>query len=168
MRDMQLAIPLPTRAPIDYRQWLRYGSCLALLLALCAGLTALSGRQADTSEQLPGRELHQYRLSGGPFTLAGVSNNASGLTYNRDTRTLFAVINSPEQLLELDTDGNVRRSIALEGFEDTEGVTYIGNNYFAIIEERRRGIVLAEVTEQTICLSRARQRRLSLPAGNGK
>lgn len=166
MSNLQFTILLPTRAGFNYPQWLGRGSWLVLLFVLCVGLAILSGHYAGTSEQLQGRKLHQYSLSGGPFSLMGVSKNASGLTYNRDTGTLFAVINAPEQLLELDTDGNVLRTIPLAGFEDTEGVAHIGNNHFAIIEERRRGVVLVEVTAQTTQLDLAGQRRLSLPSGD--
>jgi uncharacterized protein YjiK len=72
-----------------------------------------------------------------PTTLNGINKNLSGLTWNAETETLFAATNDPEFVYELSTGGEVLRSIKLQDFKDTEGITHIQSNLFAIVEERR-------------------------------
>lgn len=107
--------------------------------------------------------LHRYVSYSPPVTIAGVYNNASGLTYNPQTNTLFAVINNPEKIVEIDAQGNTLRQVLLEGFEDTEAITYLGNGDYAVVEERRRSIVIAHISFDTRVLKRSEQRSLSLP-----
>lgn len=98
-----------------------------------------------------------------PIVLKDVHNNASGLTYNQNTNTLFAAINNPEAIIELDTQGNILRRIPLEGFEDTEAITYLGDNRYAIAEERKRSIIIVNITADTTTLLRSNQRSIALP-----
>ncbi len=111
--------------------------------------------------------LYGYQLRGIPTVLEGVTDNASGLTYNPETDSLFAVTNNPEQLFEINLDGQVLRKIPLHGFEDTEDVTYVGNGQLAILEERRRTIVIVDVRPDTISLTLENQRQFRMPAGDG-
>lgn len=115
----------------------------------------------------PSRSLHHYSLSKPPAVLGNITDNASGLTYNKDTDTLFAVINNPEQLVELDKAGHTLRTIPLKGFEDTEGIAYVGNNQFVILEKRRCNIVLVDLSGNPSVLHRQHQRSLSLPQAAG-
>jgi uncharacterized protein YjiK len=134
------------------------------VLGSCAIAGLLSAQALNRNEaSSPGLKLDQYHLMGNPITLSGIADNASGLTYNHDNNTLFAIINNPEQLIELNADGKVLRRIQLQGFEDTEGLAYMGNNQFAIIEERKRTIVLVAVTTDTLSIARDNQRSLSMP-----
>lgn len=107
--------------------------------------------------------LHQYRSIQPPVVLKGVHNNASGLTYNHERNTLFLVINNPEEIIEIDVFGNTLRHVLLEGFEDTEAITYLGGNNYAIAEERRRSIVIVTIGASTERLIRSQQRSLTLP-----
>jgi len=107
--------------------------------------------------------LHQYENYYPPIVLTGIYNNASGLTYNTDTNTLFAIINNPEIIVEIDTEGNVLRDVSLEGFEDTEAITYIGNDDYVIVEERKRSIVIVNIIPSTKTIIRSQQRSLTLP-----
>ena len=147
---------------------------LTILLLFSPILTTLAAQFFDLSK-LPisskqnittGLQLSRYKLTGTPITLPGVTNNASGLTFNTDTGTLFAIINNPEQLIELNTKGEILRTIALKGFEDTEGLAYLGNQQFAIIEERKRAIIIVSITSQTITLELASQRSIALPVSS--
>jgi len=72
-----------------------------------------------------------------PTAVDGIPQNLSGLTWNAETGTLFAVTNEPEVAFELTPEGRVLRRIALRGFKDTEGITHIGGTLFALVEERR-------------------------------
>lgn len=135
------------------------------LLASCMIATSLLAADFNTSPSAtPGVKLNQYTLISAPIPLTGITDNASGLTFNTNSGTLFAVINNPEKLIELNIHGKVLRTIKLEGFEDTEGLAYLGDNQFAILEERKRAIVLISVTADTRTLSRHNQQSLSLPS----
>ena len=46
--------------------------------------------------------------------IQGLTRNASGLTFNTETGTLFTVINRPAQIAELTTDGRLLRVIPLD------------------------------------------------------
>ena len=77
----------------------------------------------------------------GPKKIDGVAENLSGITFSRDSKTLFAVLNAPTIVLELDTKGTVKRIIGLKFFDDTEGITWIRKNEFGVVEERKRNYV---------------------------
>lgn len=79
------------------------------------------------------------------LSISGISTELSGLTYNGNTGTLFSVNDSPTEVYELDLDGNMIRTIALNGFIDTEAICYLGNNKFAIVEERLGRIVIVDI-----------------------
>ncbi|MGR9100872.1 MAG: SdiA-regulated domain-containing protein, partial [Gammaproteobacteria bacterium] len=91
------------------------------------------------------RLLDGYVLSRGPVRLNGISGNASGLTYNPESGTLFLIQNKPENIDELDKNGNVLRKIKLPGFDDTEGIDHIGGNRFVLVEEYRGTVVVASI-----------------------
>lgn len=160
----------PKNSACSYLRIHKWSLTLTTLLLLCTTLTALAAKFLYHSE-LPissihnktGLQLSLYKLTGNPTIIPGVTNNASGLTFNADTGTLFAVINNPEQLIELNTKGEILRTIALNGFEDTEGITYLGNQQFAIIEERKRAIILVSINPQTEVLELTLQRSLAFP-----
>jgi uncharacterized protein YjiK len=107
--------------------------------------------------------LEQYQLAGDPIEITAVTNNASGLTYNPDTNTLFAVINDPEMILEMNLQGDVLRQITTTGFKDTEGLTYLGEGRFALTEESRRSIVFIDSLEGVENLERNSFRSIAVP-----
>ncbi len=84
--------------------------------------------------------LGNYVMDIGPVSVPG-TGDLSGLAYNENTNTLFGIDNDTNSIFELDTDGTVLRTITLTGFDDTEAITYMGNDLFAIAEERRGRIV---------------------------
>ncbi|OUS07714.1 hypothetical protein A9Q81_01145 [Gammaproteobacteria bacterium 42_54_T18] len=133
-------------------------SFLILILVFSPSTTSLAVLASTDS-----LNLHQYRSFRPPVVLKGVHNNASGLTYNHEKNTLFLVINNPEKIIEIDVLGNELRHILLEGFEDTEAITYLGRNNYAIAEERRRSIVIVKIDANTDRLIRSQQRSLTLP-----
>jgi len=63
---------------------------------------------------------------------------ASGLTYNYETGTLFLVSDRADGLIEISTTGEVLGEMALRRFSDTEGVTYIGNGRFVVVDEEEQ------------------------------
>ncbi len=73
--------------------------------------------------------------------IQGIHNNLSGLTWNNDTKTLFAIVNNPTKIIELSTTGDLLRQIDLINFSDPEAIEYIGNNSFIIAEERKQKLI---------------------------
>lgn len=77
--------------------------------------------------------------------IAGVSE-ASGVGYNWDTGTLFAIGDEGMALHEMSKTGQLLGSMAFDynrtprdarALDDSEGVAYLGNNTFMIADERR-------------------------------
>ena len=74
-----------------------------------------------------------------------LNDEASGVTYNKDTDTLFVAGDGATAVVQVSKeDGHVIDSMTLADgeFEDIEGLTYVGHGKFAIIEERQRQINL--------------------------
>ncbi|MFD2257184.1 SdiA-regulated domain-containing protein [Luteolibacter algae] len=78
------------------------------------------------------------------YAISGVSE-ASGVTYNWDTDTLFAIGDEGEALVQITKTGQTIDMMAFDfnvsprdarGLDDPEGVAYLGNNTFIIADER--------------------------------
>ena len=82
-----------------------------------------------------------------------IEKNLSGITYNENTDTLFVITNSPRDIYELDKNGNVLRKISLKGFKDTEDITYIKDNKFAILDEELNGLFIVDINDDTKFIS---------------
>lgn len=73
-------------------------------------------------------------------------SEASGVTYNRDTNTLFAIGDEGHELVELSKTGarlgampfNQSGPREARALDDPEGVSYLGGGKFAIADERRQ------------------------------
>jgi uncharacterized protein YjiK len=79
-----------------------------------------------------------------------ITDNLSGITYSPDSSTLFSIINNPEQIVELNKRGEVIRKIGLANFTDTEGISHIAGDQYAIIQERSRTISIVTIADHTI------------------
>ncbi len=128
---------------------------LILLLASCHH-TNLQNNNRSYSEKNYAYEryksicLNDYKTkTKNPIKIDSISENASGLTYNQLTKTLFLVVNRPTKIVELELNGETRRVINLNEFSDTEGIVYVGNNTYAVIEEDRYNICLFEINDDT-------------------
>lgn len=138
-----------------------------LLLTLFVSLGLLTGKEKPlvVGHQIG---LNAYELSATPKVIAGIEDNASGLTYNSNTNTLFAIVNNPETLLEMTKDGDLIRRIDLTGFEDTEGVMYLGGEQYAVVEERKRTLVIFEINAQTKAVDRTGLKSFQIAITSGK
>ena len=94
--------------------------------------------------------------------------NASGLTFCDDTSTIFVVQDSPSKIIEIDYSGAIKRRITLDGMNDIEGITYLGNNRFAIVEEKTATIYFISIKENTQTISKkdAAPLHLKIPNNN--
>ncbi|MCQ4274884.1 SdiA-regulated domain-containing protein [Stutzerimonas degradans] len=106
--------------------------------------------------------LPEYRVRTEAAPVAGVANNLSGLTYDGQRDQLWAVVNNPEELLALDTDGRLLARYRLEGFSDVEGVTYLGDDLLVIAEERSQTLVIVPLPTADGPLRRADYQAISL------
>lgn len=110
--------------------------------------------------------LPHYRVALEGLPVAGVDENASGLTYSDHTGTLFSVTNrNPMAILELDTAGHLLRSIELTGVRDPEGITHVRDGIFAIADERAQAIYRVEIGPDTTRIDVAESARLGLSLG---
>lgn len=78
-----------------------------------------------------------WRLSAGK-KISGVKGGLSGLTWNPDSGTLFAVTDHPSSVIELDSEGNVLRVIPSDRDYDFEAIEYLGHNRYILARERMR------------------------------
>jgi len=95
--------------------------------------------------------LENFTSSCGTFFLPEISIDLSGIGYSPDTEKFYTVKNTggSETLYVLDKFGAIEKTIDLNGFQDTEAIVYLGNNQFAITEERRRRVVFVTIDENT-------------------
>ncbi len=109
-------------------------------------ITSLSAPAAGV--QIPAPQevgLQGYTLSRGPVVINRIPGNASGLTFNPESRTLFIILNYPTMVVELNLDLHCKRTVPLAGFNDTEGIAWISGNRFGIVQERRRRLVIVDI-----------------------
>ncbi|MCG4452154.1 SdiA-regulated domain-containing protein [Pseudomonas sp. MMS21-TM103] len=106
--------------------------------------------------------LSKYRVRVDAKAVPGVSDNLSGLTYDERRDQLWAVVNNPEELLALSTDGEVLARYPLSGFSDVEGITYLGDDLLLLAEERNQALVVVEVPDQPGALFREDFQALTL------
>jgi uncharacterized protein YjiK len=140
------------------RRWLLLPA-LALLAALLAAawhlkLPALAWHWAGTLRQedvwrSKSLWLPDYRATIDAHPIEGVSHNASGLTYDDRTHTLYLAINHPAEILELTTGGRILRRIPVTGVEDLEGLTHVRDDEFFLIDERRQRIYWIPIRPET-------------------
>ncbi|MBL8533104.1 MAG: SdiA-regulated domain-containing protein [Betaproteobacteria bacterium] len=102
---------------------------LLLGAAIAAALPAASPALAA------GLDLSKYQLVGS-HALASEASEASAVTYNWDTGTLFVLGDEGDALVEVDKEGQKLGVMSLTGFDDTEGLAYVGGGKFVVTEER--------------------------------
>jgi uncharacterized protein YjiK len=90
---------------------------------------------ADEWEE-KGLWLPSYHAAVDGLPIQGLTRNASGLTFNAETGTLFSVINRPPQIAELTTEGQLLRLIPISGASDPEGITHVRGDMYVIADER--------------------------------
>ncbi|MFT3735529.1 MAG: SdiA-regulated domain-containing protein [Rhodocyclaceae bacterium] len=97
-----------------------------------SSVASSSSSSAATTSKL---DLSRYTLSTS-VALGSTAAEASAVTWNWDTDTLFVLGDEGKAIVQISKAGVQLNSMTLSGFEDTEGLTYIGNGQFVITEER--------------------------------
>lgn len=102
------------------------------LLLLALGL-AVSG---PNGAAVVGLDLAGYELVATHALPSVTAAEASAITWNWDTGSLFVLGDEGDHVVEVDKQGRQLSVMHLFGFDDTEGLTYAGNGRFVITEER--------------------------------
>lgn len=119
------------------------------------GLLWVKERFESTAEQSESVWLPNYLVDIDAKVLPGMEDDeASDLSFNPRTRTLFAVMGKNPFLVELSLDGDVLRKIPLDGWENPEGVAVLEDGQLAIVDERRHDLTLVKVDAHTMSLNR--------------
>jgi uncharacterized protein YjiK len=111
--------------------------------------------------------LDAYESTGSAIVLPGIFSNASDVTGKWDTDTFFVAVNGAAQLHEYSTTFATRlRTVSLTGAStDTEGVTYLGDDRFAVVVEDNELFVFTLDDGQTaVNLSQAPVQRYAVTA----
>ncbi|MEP6298544.1 MAG: SdiA-regulated domain-containing protein, partial [Ilumatobacter sp.] len=79
-----------------------------------------------------------------------LATEVSAITYDWDSDTLFVVGDEGTSVVQVSTTGELIDSMSLVGFEDTEGLSYVGGGQFVVAEERLRNAVLVTYAGGTV------------------
>lgn len=97
------------------------------------------------------------------FEIPEIPKDLSGITYSPESETLFLISNTPARIYEITREGRFVRQIALEGFYDTEDIVFIENQTFAVIEERRKTLIIFKIFKETETVQYADCRHIAVP-----
>ena len=159
--DPQLIPPLPKSSRLRMR-WYYWLLLLGALLYGLASIMHWDDRGAlwvleqfeSQSDQNESVWLPNYRvvIDGKPMT--GLEKDeASDLSYNPKTNTLFSVMGKNPFLVELSLEGDELRKIPLEGWSNPEGLTVMENGLLGIVDERDHLLTIVKVDADTKTLN---------------
>ncbi|GGI79844.1 SdiA-regulated domain-containing protein [Shewanella gelidii] len=94
-------------------------------------------------------QLDEYDIEIDALPIQGIEKNLSGITYSSTTNLLYGISNSPRYIYELNKEGKLLRKIKLHKFRDTEGITFLKDNLFAIVDEEQGSIFVIEINDDT-------------------
>ncbi|PYY80170.1 DNA-binding protein [Pseudomonas sp. TKO26] len=153
---------LPKPHPVRrLRLRMRWYSWLLLAGVICYGVASVmhwddrgalwvqegfvSSAERNASVWLP-----SYRTVIDAKALPGMERDeASDLSYNPHTKTLFSVMGKNPFLVELTLQGDVLRKMPLVGWNNPEGVAVLENGLLAIVDERQHSLVIVKVDGNT-------------------
>jgi uncharacterized protein YjiK len=132
------------------------------------GYHLLTVRLANFDAKQPALNLKDYRATIDALPVDGIPDNASGLTFHPERKTLFTVINKPAQVAELTTSGKLLRTIPLRGVSDAEGITYQEGNFFIVADEGKHQMIRIEITDATTEIDASNLPRFGLRIDAGR
>ena len=150
------------------------------LVALTAAL--LAAQAAHAAPSATSVDLSNYTLTGtyalpsAPSAANRLADEASAVTFNRDTGTLFVVGDGGTAIVQISKTGQLINSMSLASgsspqdtaFYDPEGLAYIGGGQFVLTEERYRIANRFTYTAgSTLQYSGATRAALATSLGNG-
>jgi len=119
------------------------------------GLLWVLERFESPAEKQESVWLPDYRVVIDAKLLPGMEKDeASDLSYNPQTKTLFSVMGKNPFLVELTLQGDVLRKMPLVGWSNPEGLTVMENGLMAIVDEREHLLSIVKVDAETRELKR--------------
>lgn len=118
------------------------------------GLLWLGERFESPAERKASVWLPDYVVDVDAKLLPGMEDDeASDVSYNPVTKTLFAVMGKNPFLVELTLKGDVLRKIPMVGWSNPEAVAVMENGFMAISDERQHHLTIVKVTPETTTLN---------------
>ncbi|MHA3734489.1 SdiA-regulated domain-containing protein [Pseudomonas sp. Eth.TT006] len=151
----QLKAPRRSRFALRWYVWLLLVLAAAYGLAFAMhwddrGLLWVRERFESKAEQKASIWLPDYRAVIDGKLLPGMEKDeASDVSYNPQTKTLFSVMGKNPFLVELTLQGDVLRKMPLVGWSNPEGVTVMENGLMAIVDERQHLLTIVKVDAST-------------------
>jgi len=149
-----------SRFALRWYSWLLLAAAAVYGLAFAMhwddrGVLWVLERFESTSEKQESVWLPDYRVVIDAKLLPGMEKDeASDLSYNPQTKTLFSVMGKNPFLVELTLQGDVLRKMPLVGWSNPEGLTVMENGLMAIVDEREHLLSIVKVDAQTRELKR--------------
>jgi uncharacterized protein YjiK len=106
--------------------------------------------------------LADYQVQVEAQPISGVASDVSGLTYDPDRRSLFAITNKRTEIIELSLQGEVLRRLPVSGLEDPEAIEYVAPGIYMVADERTQTLVELHIDETTMAIDAKSARRLSI------
>lgn len=144
-----------SRFALRWYAWLLLVIVVAYALAFVMhwddrGVLWLQERFESQAEQKESIWLPDYRVVIDAKPLTGMEKDeASDLSYNPQTKTLFSVMGKNPFLAELNLQGDVLRKMPLVGWSNPEGLTVMENGLMAIVDERQHMLSIVKVDADT-------------------
>ncbi|PKO85789.1 MAG: DNA-binding protein [Betaproteobacteria bacterium HGW-Betaproteobacteria-12] len=152
-----LLLLLPAVAAI----WLLHSPAAPVFSGLSSWI-GLANADVRAGESL---RLGDYQVAIEAQVIAGLASDVSGLTYDPDRRTLFAITNKRPEIVELSLQGDVLRRIPVAGLDDPEAIEYIGPGHYVVADERTQTLVEIRIDEATQQIDTAASRKFSIGMG---
>ncbi|MBK3478501.1 MULTISPECIES: SdiA-regulated domain-containing protein [Pseudomonas] len=163
-----MVVPLPTsKTSLRSRLSMRWYSWVFLAGAILygvawamhwddRGLLWVLERFESSAERRESVWLPDYHAVIDAKLLPGMEKDeASDLSYNPQTKTLFSVMGKNPFLVELSLQGDVLRKMPLNGWNNPEGVAVMENGLMAVVDERDHSLTVVKVDAGTTALNKA-------------
>lgn len=145
---------------------------VSLAAILLAGRALLPGWQLFWQQQLATVEQREAAVWLPDFVadidalpIAADLDNLSGLTFDPERGSLFAITNGRPEVIELSLDGQILRRIPVSGLEDPEAIEYVAPSRYVVADERRQSLHLLEIDAHTQRLDVSRPAELTIGIG---
>lgn len=151
----QLKTPRRPRFALRWYVWLLLALAAAYALAFAMhwddrGALWVLERFESKAEQKESIWLPDYHVVIDAKPLPGMEKDeASDLSYNPQSKTLFSVMGKNPFLVELSLQGEVLRKMPLVGWSNPEGLTVMENGLMAIVDERQHTLSIVKVDAST-------------------
>lgn len=151
----------------------RWVLALCLILAMMFVMSILMPRimldwlhfGADETQRENSIWLPAYHADIEARALDGIKDDLSGLTYDPDRNTLFAVTNAQPEIIELSLNGDVLRRILVHGLSDPEAIEYVGPGRYVVTDEQRQALVEIHIDADTQSIEAGSARQLMIGIG---